>query len=167
MVNVSKKIELVANVAIIIVACLLAVVLIKNLTKRQPESAPSLGQSQPYDSQKLSVLNIDWRQSKQTLLLAVSSNCHFCTESAPFYKQLANARGQTRLIAVLPQPVNEGKRYLDGLGVAVDEVKQTPLGSIDVSGTPTILLINQDGAVIKTWIGKLPQDQQEEVLKLL
>jgi len=166
-VNVSKKIELAANVAIIIVACLLAVVLIKNLTKRQPESAASLRQSQPYDSQKLSVLNIDWRQSKQTLLLAVSSNCHFCTESASFYKQLANARGQTRLIAVLPQPVNEGKRYLDGLGFAVDEVKQIPLGSIDVTGTPTILLVNQNGAVIKTWIGKLPQDQQDEVLKLL
>jgi len=68
------------------------------------------------------------------------------------------------LIAVLPQPVDEGRRYLEQLGVKVDEIRQAPLSSINVRGTPTLMLVNSDGVVIKTWIGMLAAEQQEEVL---
>ena len=164
LIDVSKKIELVANMAIIVVACLLGTVLVKNylVTKRTEQTSKS--DSQPVNSPNVSALDIDWRQSKQTLLLAVSSTCHFCTESAPFYKQVAMGRGRTRLIAVLPQPVDEGRRYLEQLGVTVDEIRQAPLSSINVRGTPTLMLVNSDGVVIKTWIGMLAAEQQEEVL---
>lgn len=162
--NVSKKIELAANVAIIVVACLLATVLVKNyLVTRHTEQARN-SQSQPLKNPTVSGLDIDWRQSKQTLLLAVSSTCHFCTESAPFYQQLARERGRTRLIALLPQPIDEGKRYLEGLGVTVDEIRQTPLSSLNVNGTPTLMLVDRDGVVIKTWVGRLAEEQQAEVL---
>src|SRR5690349_15137463 len=99
--KINKKIELAANVAIIVVACLLATVLVKNYLVTSRTQPASKSESQLVNAPTVSVLDIDWRQSKQTLLLAVSSTCHFCTESAPFYKQLANARGKTRLIAVL------------------------------------------------------------------
>lgn len=162
--NVSKKIEFAANVAIIVVACLLATVLVKNyLVTRHTEQARK-SQSEPLKNPTVSGLDIDWRQSKQTLLLAVSSTCHFCTESAPFYKQLARERGRTRLIALLPQPIDEGKRYLEGLGVTVDEIRQTPLSSINVDGTPTLMLVDRDGVVIKTWVGRLAEEQQADVL---
>lgn len=167
MISISKKIELLANIAIIVVACLLAAVVIKNYLRAKPSGESTVSESRIFDSQKLSILNIDWRQSNQTLLLAISNSCHFCTESASFYKQLAHVKGRTRLIAVLPQPINEGKKYLDGLGVVVDDIKQSPLPSIDVSGTPTLILVNHDGTVMRTWIGKLPQHQEKEVLGLL
>jgi hypothetical protein len=165
LINVSKKIELLANVAIIVVACLLTTILIKNylITKRSDEVVTN--ESQRIDSATLAGLGIDWRQGNQTLLLAVSSTCHFCTESAPFYKLLAQERGKTRLVAILPQSVDEGQRYLAGLGVTVDEIRQVPLGSMNVTGTPTLLLVNRDGVVIRTWIGKLADEQQGEVLK--
>jgi hypothetical protein len=163
--NVDKKVEFAANVAIIVVACLLATVLIKTyFVPKRPESA-SKSESPSVNIPTLSGLNIDWRQNKQTLLLAVSSTCHFCTESAPFYQQLAKQHGQTRLIALLPQPIVEGRQYLDGLGVTVDEIKQAPLSSININGTPTLMLVDGDGVVVKTWIGKLQDEQQQEVLK--
>jgi len=164
--NISKKLELVANLAIIVVAFLLGAVLVKDhfVTKRIEVSR---NESTATKSPALSGLNIDWRQSKQTVLLAVSSTCHFCTESAPFYKQLAKARGKTRLIAVLPQPVEEGRRYLEGLGIAVDEIRQAPLSSINVEGTPTLMLVSSDGLVVQTWIGKLVEEEQAEVLNKL
>jgi hypothetical protein len=68
------------------------------------------------------------------------------------------------LIAVLPQPIDEGRRYLAGLGVTVDEIRQAPLSSISVRGTPTLMLVNSDGVVIKIWTGMLAEEQQEEVL---
>lgn len=159
----SKKIELVANVAIIIVACLLATILIKNyLTK--PRDVLEKNESQRFDPETLAGLGIDWRQANQTLLLAVSTGCHFCTESAPFYKQLANERGQTRLVVLLPQSIDEGQRYLDKLGVKVDEIKQVSLGSMKITGTPTLMLVTRDGIVVKTWIGKLADEQEQDVL---
>lgn len=65
---------------------------------------------------------------------------------------------------MLPQNVSEGRNYLSSLGVQVDDMLQASLSSIDVSGTPTLLLVSRDGRVIRTWLGKLPPDLEREVL---
>src|SRR5438552_18917187 len=77
--SLSKKIELIANVAIIVVACLLATVLVKNyfFTKasqqaNQSESQLVQSQRQSVDSLTVSSLDIDWKQNRQTLVLAIS-----------------------------------------------------------------------------------------------
>jgi thioredoxin-related protein len=109
------------------------------------------------------VSSVDWSKNEKTLVMAVSSTCHFCTESAPFYRDI-RARTRVHTIAVLPQSVYEGRNYLSSLGVQVDEVLQAPLNSIDVNGTPTLILVGRDGTVIRTWLGKLPPDLEKEVL---
>ena len=161
-----KRIEVAANVAIIAVAVLLGIVLIKNSWIKQSETRSDFAQySRRSAIRKTSaVANVDWNKNGQTLIMAVSSTCHFCTESREFYQQLAKARGRTRLLAVLPQPVEEATRYFESLGIAVDEIKQESLASIDVTGTPTLLLVNSDGIVTDIWVGKLQAEQEQEVL---
>ena len=132
-----------------------------------PNSELAVVANQPSSSAKIRVDGVDWTKKRKTLVLAISSTCHFCTESAPFYRQLAEAHENTQLIAVLPQPVTEGRRYVNGLGLEVDDVLQVPLNSINVSGTPTLLLVNRDGDVMGTWVGRLPADQEAEVLTQL
>lgn len=155
-----KRIEIAANVAIIAVALLLGLVLIKNyLIVKQPENTAVFATK----NAPVSLPGVNWSKNDQTLVLAVSSTCHFCTESAPFYRQLA-AHNRARLIAVLPQSAEEGKLYLEGLGVAVDEIKQISLSSINVSGTPTLILVNNDGVITDTWVGKLQAAQEADVL---
>jgi hypothetical protein len=68
-----------------------------------------------------------------------------------------------RLVALLPQPLQESRTYLDKLGIKVDDVAQSPLNSVGVSGTPTLLLIDNQGAVIDSWVGKLSEGAGEEV----
>src|SRR5437764_10648978 len=122
--NLAKQTEVMANFTIIVVAGLLAVVVVRDhLLTRAPVSA-SQSASQPRESAnqiangtKLSSLDVDWKQSKQTLVLAISSVCHFCTDSAPFYRTLIQNKRDTRVVAILPQPVEEGKVYLQRLGV--------------------------------------------------
>jgi hypothetical protein len=65
---------------------------------------------------------------------------------------------------VLPQEVSQGQTYLGKLGVVVDEVRQSTLGAIGVSGTPTLLLVDNKGAVKQSWLGKLSPDKETEVL---
>jgi thioredoxin-related protein len=113
---------------------------------------------------------VDWSNNNQTLLLVLQKGCHFCTESAAFYQRLVRetaGHGNIHLIAVLPQATDESKKYLDDLGVAIEEVKQATPDSIGVPGTPTLILVNDQGVVMTSWVGKLSADDEAKVLRRL
>ena len=159
-----KKIELLSNIAIIIVALLLGVVLIKHYIFNSPGSADVKSVSA---GTKISLPDMDWSKSRHTLLLALSPGCHFCSESVPFYQRLARAaegRDDIRLVAVFPQPLGEGQKYLDELGVSIKDVKKVDLASIQVRGTPTLIMVDSKGVVTDAWVGKLPSDKEDEVI---
>jgi thioredoxin-related protein len=167
--NLYKKVELVANIAIIVVAITLAAVLAKRFVfNGNQNEAPD--QIQSNVGNKVSQLDIDWSKSDKNLVLMLSNTCHFCTESAPFYKRLVQERTQRdtfRLTAVLPQPVSDGRTYLNGLGVGIDDIRQISPGAIRIRGTPTLLLVNSAGVVTEEWLGKLPPEKENEVLTRL
>ena len=158
--DISKKIELAANLAILLVSCLLAVVLVKAYFLSQfGEEVTS--------TPTVAGLDIAWNQNGQTLILVLSRNCRFCTDSAPFYKKLSQSKSNTHLVALMPQSVEEGREYLEKLGVSVDEVKQFSLETMGVTGTPTLLLVDTSGAVKNFWVGKLSPEQETSVLSVL
>jgi len=162
-----KKTEMVADIAIVVVGILLAVVLVKNYLLAKPQ-APMPAAIAP--GTKLSLPSVNWKANGTTLVLALSTGCRFCTESGPFYQRLAQERAKNqniRLVAVFPQPVAEGQKYLSDLGVTVDEVQQARLDSIGVVATPTLILANADGAVLESWTGKLPGEKESELLAKL
>lgn len=161
--NIARTIEVIANVAIICVAISLGVVLISRTIRSYRMTVSESVNTTLVKDQKIQLPGVEWAKNQQTLVMAISSTCHFCTESAAFYRDL-RARSRVHTVAVLPQSVNEGRNYLSNLGVQVDEVLQAPLSSIDVNGTPTLMLVSRDGTVIRTWIGKLPPDLEREVL---
>jgi len=174
---VIKKLEALANLAVIITSVVVCTVLVKHFllpsskqaavaatTSLLPEVAASSRTRSIEPGTKISLSGIDWSKSDRTLLLALSTTCHFCTESAPFYKTLQQQkRDNVRLLALFPQPLLDSRTYLDGLGLNVDEVVQSPLNSVGASGTPTLLLIDNQGTVINSWVGKLSDAAAEEV----
>ncbi len=168
--GITKKLELVANLAIIVVAILLGVVLVKSYLIPKPRAPQQAATASIPPGTKLSIQGVDWKANGRTLVFALSTGCHFCTESAPFYQRVAQERakaGNIRLVAVFPEPVSEGQKYLSNLGVTVDEVRQARLDSIGVNGTPTLIMANGEGAVADSWRGKLPNEKETEVLSRL
>jgi hypothetical protein len=182
--KLSKAAEIAANISLTIVAIVGAGVLIKNYLL-QPAPAPitpapisnaseaAVNKPSTADVQKslegahLSIQGINWDESNETVLLALSNKCHFCSESAPFYKKLAEnvaARKDVRVIAVFPQTADEGKKYLDDLGVSVADVRQAPPGSLGVKGTPTVMIVDKTGTVKQAWMGRLSVERESEVL---
>jgi hypothetical protein len=116
----------------------------------------------------LSLPGIDWGRNKQTLLLVLRDGCHFCNDSAGFYQRLvegSRAPGNTRFVAVLPGTVDDSRKYLERIGVPITEVRQEVLGALGVRGTPTLLLINDEGVVTRSWGGRLPADKEGEVIR--
>ncbi|MET0650359.1 MAG: hypothetical protein ABW208_27440 [Pyrinomonadaceae bacterium] len=160
-----------ANVAIILVAAVLCAVLIKQyVLPASPNPPPSQVQrKQVSKGDKISVPGVDWGQSGQTLLMALSTGCHYCTESAPFYQRLSRERAgkSVRLVALFPQQTDESRQYLNGLGVTVDEVQQVSPGAVDVPGTPTLILVDGQGTVRNVWVGKLSEGKEVEVFASL
>ena len=160
-----KRIELQANVAIIIVAVLIGAVMVRGyfFTKAaQPSKAIASGT-------KVSLPGVEWERNGKTLVLALQKGCHFCSESAPFYQRLVQAAAAkgVKLVAVLPQPQAESREYLEGLAVPVADIRQATLGSLSVKGTPTLILVNDKGEVAASWVGKLPSDKESDVLAKL
>ena len=168
--NSSNKLEAISNVAMTTVALLLSVVLVKQFLLPQPK--PSRAAGPPVISKGASLGNslrdVDWAKNGRTLILAISSGCHLCTDSGPFLQKIAKQpRNGVKLLAVLPQPVTEGREYLSKLGVQVEDVRQASLNSIGVRGTPTLLLVDRTGTVLDVWEGKLAPDREEQVLVVL
>jgi len=175
-----KRVEVTANLAIIVTAILLCAVLAKFLISKGPaansevattnqlsSSANRRANTQIPPGTKVSIDGVDWAKNGQTLVLVLSDQCHFCGESAPFYQRLVREHGKTRLVAVVPQTVDRGRRYLNKLDVTVDDVKQASFGSLGVRGTPTLILVDNNGSAIKSWIGKLAPNVEAAVIDTL
>lgn len=162
-----KKIELIANLAIIAVAILLSAILISLCLPSTPSKAVIAESPRITPGTKLSLPGLAWDKGSQTLLIVLSTNCHFCTESAPFYQRLAQQKAKRQdlqLVAILPQSAGEAQKYLSAQGIAVDEIRQSAPNAVYARSTPTLILVDRNGSVIESWVGKLPPQKEEELL---
>lgn len=170
--RLASTLEIAANSATIVVALLLTVIIVRShilpgsaSTLRNVQRVAPIDQVRVGSEMNKRIPGVNWRANRRTVVLVLSTRCHFCTESAPFFRSLKEkARNNVKFVAVLPQPVAESERYLSGEGLHFDEIQQAPVGKIGVKGTPTMLLIDRDGIVRRTWAGKVSNDKQQEAL---
>ena len=162
--SLAKKIEVAANIGIVITAVLVAILFIRNYMHRQADPEHVIA-----TNTKFALKNVEWQASEKNLVFAVSTTCHFCTESAGFYRRLVEEckEQHVRTIAILPQPFAESEAYLKGEGVTVDEIRQAALPDLEISGTPTLLLLDRSGLVKHVWVGKLQAEREGDVVAAL
>lgn len=172
-----KKVEVLANIAVIFTSLVLCSVLVKKYfftakqtvaaatPSAQPPSISSKSKSAVQPGTEVLLPGIDWSKNSRTIVLALSTTCHFCSESGPFYQQIERQKPtDVGLIAVLPQPIEQSKAYLSKLGLKTSDVIQSSLSAIGVSGTPTILLVDNNGRLTASWAGKLPESTASTVV---
>lgn len=165
--EVYQKIELTANILIIVVALLLGGFLVKKFFF---PGAPELPQRKsPVVGQQVADVGINWAENQRNILLVLQKGCKYCTESAGFYKRLIEQTKDKniKVTALLPQSKEEAGQYINELGLSGIEVRQSQLDSLNVGGTPTIIVTDNQGVISDTWMGKLPPDIESEVIKKL
>lgn len=164
--KINYRVELAANVLIVVVAILLIGVVVQRYFFSSSITASQKARVQPIVGKKVNLENIDFSAQPKTVLLALQTTCHFCNESAPFYKKLIEqAKGKNiKFVAVFPTPVADSTKHLAELGITGFEVKQAPISQLDASGTPTLIIANSKGEVEKFWIGKLRTEKESEVV---
>ena len=167
--NLHKRAELLANIAIVIVAILLGFVLVKRFIMDSNEP-PNPAAAQLARAERVPLEGIEWDKSKYTMLLVLQKGCRYCTESAPFYQRLISEtanRSDMKLIALLPDSVADGKQYLNEIGVNISDIRQVSPRKIKVGVTPTLILVDASGVVVDVWRGKLPPETESQVLSTL
>ena len=164
--RISQKVELIANVTIIVAAVLLiGVVAQKYFFPRTKVMPPA--RMQPVIGARMNLPDVNWSRQPKTLILALQTGCHFCDESVPFYKRIAeNAKAENvKVIAAFPTGVEDSTAHLKALGLTNVEVRQLPLESLQTSGTPTLILTDDKGEITNYWLGKLTPDKEAQVLE--
>jgi len=161
-----RKLEALTSLATLAVCILTAGVLVWRFV-----IPPSVGSSRAKVpvGQHLRLSDVDWTAAPKTAVLVLSTKCHFCTESAPFFRDLvttAHAR-KVRVIAVLPQDRNEAMKYLGSLDLQFDGVFSAPLDRVGAKATPTVLLVGTSGAVLDGWIGAVHGQGEAKLLNKL
>lgn len=106
-----------------------------------------------------------------SLLLVLSADCRFCTESMPFYRRLAERpevqSGQVRLSVVSMQPRAEMREYLREHGLKASHVMSVPESGLRVGATPGIVLATREGVVRESWLGAVPSREEKRVIDAL
>lgn len=166
-----SKLETGANVAIIVVALLIVGLFVQRyFFPSGPAAAEPAGKpTGPAIGSKIDLPDLDWGQKPLTLLLVLQKDCIYCTQSAPFYQRLLKdgADKNVKFLAVLPQPKGISQIYLADLGIADLEIREATIRSLNVRGTPTLILANDKGEVVNSWTGKLGPEREQEVYKQL
>jgi thioredoxin-related protein len=161
------KIEAVANVIVILLAVVMGSVFLKDRF-----SAPGPEANQVKAGDRLTHLDgWDWAVHDRTLVLSLRKGCHFCEDSAPFYQRLLTEQkrdgSSTAIVAAFPDATDAVKEVVQTEGLEVQALAGVPPEKLNVSGTPTLLLVDRSGTVLKAWIGILSPKEELEVMNAL
>lgn len=163
----SKTLDLVVNLAIILAAVVLVYFLAQKYFGTSGAQDAPVQRPPIVAGTVFSLTGVDWSQNEKTVLLVLQVNCKSCSDSMPFYKTLVEKAKEKniKLLAVLPDARAEGVYYLNENGVDIQDVRQVRRDELkEISATPTLILIDREGKVLNSWIGKLPSEKETEVI---
>jgi thioredoxin-related protein len=166
-----SSLDTVANIAIILVCAIAAVVLIRNQFF-PPAAPPRPGQAEKGET--LAPLKQALPAgTERAMVVALSPTCHFCNESMPFYKKLIDERNSksspVKVIAAVPsdEAIKEENQKFSAAGVKPDQVIKMDFAAIKVPGTPTVLHVDSNGKILDVWVGKQDASGEKKILKAL
>jgi hypothetical protein len=162
--RIVKGIEQTVNIATILIAVAVCGMFIKNYVPGKQNLRPTIS-----IGNRLEVQPVNWGSNTKNIVLVLSTTCKYCKASTEFYQRLAReCEGRhIRTIALFPQPVEQARSYLESEGVRVTEIWQAQPGKLNVQGTPTVLLVDNNGVVQHVWTGRLPASQEKDLLDSL
>lgn len=164
-----RKIETLANFSIIVAALFFCTTLVKDgwLHKPVVGLAPSAQIDSALQGTRLQINGVNWDQAEKTLVMALSTQCHFCQESTPFYKELTGSAAvkskRVAIVTVFPQRQADAESFVKANEIQANKVLSMPLQAIRTSSTPTLLLVDRSGRIQKLWIGVLSPSQQKDL----
>jgi thioredoxin-related protein len=164
---VKNKVEVAANLAVILLAVAIGSVFLMDrfASRGSGPNEIKAGDQLP------GLPAYNWKAHDRTLVLALRNGCHFCEASMPFYRKLAQLEQSNQigvhLIAVFPDDPAVVRQVVETQQLTIDVVSGFELGRVKVQGTPTLMLVDEQGRVSKVWMGELPAAEEAEVISAI
>ena len=158
------KLEASANVAVIVVALAVGCIVLGRYVVAYRTPRPVAA------GDHLAIPNVDWKQHRHTLVLALNTGCHFCEESIPFYQRLADTQASgsdLEIVAVFPNDPEMVHQFMTKDNLGIRSLANIPLERVHVNATPTLILVDSNGRVERSWVGTLTSADELELFHSL
>lgn len=153
-------IELVSNILII---CALAAAALIYFGGRSGANPTPNGFRRGESLPRISDLTL---RAPKTVILVLSTGCHYCQVSKPFYKSLlerTRGRSSVDMIALFPEGRQAASEFLSSSQLDLPVHAGVSLRQLRIQGTPAILVVDNTGKVIELWTGQLSSVSEERV----
>lgn len=162
-----QKLETATNICIII----FLVIVGGNYLKGRISPRPDLSQIKIGDELS-SLPGYNWNSHPRTLVLALRYGCHYCEDSAPFYKRLIDLETSAQvkdvhIIAAFPDDAVVVQRALQIEGLSLDYIASVSFRDLKISATPTAILVDQHARVTEAWVGQLSGSEEQRLMRIL
>lgn len=159
-----SRLDIAASIAILCVCVLIGVIGVKKFLLGDSHHVVSLLKN----GSRIELAGVDWSHADRTIVLALSTHCHFCDDSSGFYQRLLPVAGSAGVpvVAVFPQSVDEARAHwaAQHLPLSGIVVLHAPAGQLSISGTPTVILVNSKGVVLRAWTGEQSASGEAEIV---
>src|ERR1700735_3768774 len=130
-----KRLELLVNISVIVLGAAVLFFLVK--TYRATRIAAESAQEPHIGDQLPAIPDVNWKGNDRTLVLALRKGCHYCEDSMPFYRKLAQLSEQkalkANLVAVFPDAGRDVDQLVKDQHLSLRTVSGVPLGTLKIS----------------------------------
>lgn len=167
--KLKNSLELATNLAVIALALALLVTFVASSFwgSKPPQARPGLERGQGLKPPE----GLDYGAAPRTVLVAISPECGYCTESLTFYRELIassrRARRPVRFVAIVPENDERTGQYLAQNQLDFDQVLSANFDELKVPGTPTVIETDDSGHVVDFWMGRLSAEAEQQIFKAL
>lgn len=115
---------------------------------------------------QISIPGVDWKTDSIHVVLAFSAKCTFCRMSLPFYSSLAQII-RSPLRVVTPDPTHEVAGIFAAAQITSASFHQLGLDKLGIKATPTLLVVDTSGRVVKDLVGRLDPEREEKLIAMV
>jgi hypothetical protein len=167
---VPKKLEVLANLAIITLVVLIAASLFRQHVGRA--KANENGDELTAGKSVSAPAGYRWEQHSRTLLMALRYGCVHCERNMELYREIESKfvkeSAETQLLSIFPDDAFVAQHDIDEHGLhGLPFLANVDFDKLHVFGTPTLLLIDNRGTILRSWIGELSKEKQDEVMQVI
>lgn len=97
-------------------------------------------------------------------LIFLRTGCTYCDKSMPFYRRITQlaSTGKIKVVTFFDHNDPEASEYMERSQLVGVGINRADFDSLDIKGTPTFVLLDQSGIVLKSSIGKLTDKGEQE-----
>ncbi len=119
----------------------------------------------PLIGSEFKISGFDPAGTQVNALVFLRTGCTFCEKSMPFYRRISQltSTGKVKVVTFFEHDDLEVSEYMERFQLVDVEINREDFNSLGIKGTPTFVLLDQSGKVLKSSIGKLSDKGEQEI----